>query len=94
MRPALCWLRTFPKGKSHECNACFAGRRFGPKLLDVAAVADLLGCSQRHVYRLSDAGKMPAPVRLGSLVRWSASSIREWVDAGCPAVRKVNGAGR
>ena len=35
------------------------------KLLDVAAVADLLGCSQRHVYRLSDAGKMPAPVKLG-----------------------------
>lgn len=55
------------------------------KLLDVQAVAELLGCSQRHVYRLSDAGNMPAPVRLGSLVRWSASAIRQWIDAGCPA---------
>jgi excisionase family DNA binding protein len=64
------------------------------KLLDVQAVAEMLGCSQRHVYRLSDAGKMPASVKLGSLVRWSASSIREWVDQGCPAVRSLKGAGR
>jgi excisionase family DNA binding protein len=64
------------------------------KLLDVQAVATMLGCSPRHVYRLSDAGRMPAPVRLGTLVRWSASSIWEWIDAGCPAVRNLKGAGR
>lgn len=54
------------------------------QLLDVQAVAEMLGCSQRHVYRLSDAGRMPAPVKLGALVRWSATAIREWIDAGCP----------
>lgn len=64
------------------------------KLLDVRAVAEMLGCSQRHVYRLSDAGKMPPPVKLGSLVRWSAAAIREWIDQGCPAVRNVKGASR
>jgi excisionase family DNA binding protein len=64
------------------------------KLLDVQAVAEMLGCSQRHVYRLSDAGRMPSPVRLGSLVRWSASSIREWINQGCPTVRQVKGASR
>jgi len=58
------------------------------KLLDVEMVAELLNCSPRHVYRLSDGGKMPAPVKLGSLVRWSASAIREWIDSGCPACRK------
>jgi len=62
------------------------------KLHDVQAMAELLGCSTRHVYRLSDAGKMPAPVKLGSLVRWSAAAIREWIDQGCPAVRDVKGA--
>ena len=31
-------------------------------LLDVQAVAEVLDCSPRTVYRLSDAGKMPAPV--------------------------------
>jgi excisionase family DNA binding protein len=64
------------------------------KLLDVQAVAEMLGCSQRHVYRLSDAGKMPAPIKLGSLVRWSATAIREWIGQGCPAVRNVKGASR
>jgi excisionase family DNA binding protein len=63
-----------------------------PQLFDVAAVAEMLGCSPRHVYRLSDSGKMPGPVRLGSLVRWSATAIREWIAAGCPSCGK--GAGR
>jgi excisionase family DNA binding protein len=63
-----------------------------PQLLDVEAVAAMLGCSPRHVYRLSDAGRMPASVKLGALVRWSASAIREWIDQGCPSCRK--GVGR
>lgn len=61
------------------------------KLLDVKAVAQLLGCSARHVYRLSDGGKMPAPVRLGALVRWrldGPGGLRMWIAEGCPAVRK------
>lgn len=61
------------------------------KLLDVQAVAEMLGCSPRHVYRLSDAGRMPSPVKLGALVRWSASAIREWIDGGCKPVRIVKG---
>lgn len=32
------------------------------ELLSVYAVAGLLSCSWRHVYRLSDAGRMPAPL--------------------------------
>jgi excisionase family DNA binding protein len=62
------------------------------KLLDVQAVAEMLGCSPRHVYRLSDAGRMPSPVKLGALVRWSAAAVRDWIDQGCPNCRK--GAGR
>lgn len=58
------------------------------KLLDVQAVAETLGCSTRHVYRLSDAGKMPAPLKLGSLVRWSKTAIESWIADGCPAVRR------
>jgi len=64
------------------------------KLLDVQAVAEMLGCSPRHVYRLSDAGRMPSPVKLGSLVRWSAIAIREWINQGCPSIRQVKGASR
>ena len=62
------------------------------QLVDVKGVASLLRCAPRTVYRLSDAGKMPQPLRLGSLVRWRLTgpgSIQEWLDAGCPAVRKA-----
>ena len=61
---------------------------------DVQAVAEMLGCSTRHVYRLSDAGRMPAPVHLGRLVRWSTSAIQEWIDQGCPSVRSMKEAVR
>jgi len=60
-----------------------------PALLDVQAVAQLLDCSARHVYRLSDAGRMPAPVKLGSLVRWSRQSLEDWIAGGCKTCRPV-----
>jgi excisionase family DNA binding protein len=56
-------------------------------LLDVRAVAALLDCSPRHVYRLADAGRMPAPVRIGALVRWVRPAIEDWIAAGCKPVR-------
>jgi excisionase family DNA binding protein len=60
------------------------------QLLDVRAVAQLLDCSARHVYRLADAGRMPAPVRLGALVRWRRQDIEDWLAGGCrPACRAV-----
>ena len=57
------------------------------KLLSVEQVAEMLNCSSRHVYRLADAGKMPAPLKIGSLVRWSRASIESWIADGCKAVR-------
>ena len=64
------------------------------KLLDVQAVAEMLGCSARHIYRLSDSGRMPAPVKLGALVRWNRAAIESWVAAGCPSARTLKGAAR
>jgi excisionase family DNA binding protein len=57
-------------------------------LLDVRAVAGLLGCSVRHVYRMADGGRMPPPLKLGALVRWRRAELERWLDQGCPAVRK------
>jgi len=57
-------------------------------LLNVNQVAALLNCSSRHVYRLSDAAKMPRPVKLGSLVRWSRRIVENWIADGCPHCRK------
>jgi excisionase family DNA binding protein len=64
------------------------------ELLDVRNVAEMLGVSARHVFRLSDAGKMPAPVRLGAAVRWQREAVRDWIGAGCPTVRAVKGGAR
>jgi excisionase family DNA binding protein len=58
-------------------------REYLAALLDVRAVAALLNCSPRHVYRLSDAGHMPRPVRLGALVRWRREEIDAWLADGC-----------
>ncbi len=58
-----------------------------PALLDVRAVAHLLGCSPRHVYRLADAGRMPAPVRVGALVRWRRADLDAWLADGCRPCR-------
>jgi excisionase family DNA binding protein len=60
-----------------------------PVLLDVRVVAQILHCSPRHVYRLADAGRMPAPVRLGALVRWRRSELLDWLAAGCPTCRRA-----
>jgi excisionase family DNA binding protein len=59
-----------------------------PALLDVHAVARLLGCSWRTVYRMSDAGRMPRPVKLGALVRFRRSDLDQWLSDGCPATRR------
>jgi excisionase family DNA binding protein len=58
-------------------------------LIDVQAVASLLGCSTRRVYRLADGGKMPAPLKLGALVRWNRAAIDNWIADGCKPVRQV-----
>jgi excisionase family DNA binding protein len=57
-------------------------------LLNVRAVAALLDCSPRHVYRLADAGKLPMPVRVGALVRWRRGDIQSWIDAGCRSIKR------
>jgi excisionase family DNA binding protein len=58
-----------------------------PRLLDVNAVASILGCSQRSVYRFVDLGRLPKPIHLGRMVRWDRNTIDEWIDRGCPKVR-------
>ena len=55
-------------------------------LLRVSEVAQLLGISERSVWRMQSAGKLPAAVRLAGSIRWRRVEIEAWVDAGCPAI--------
>ena len=54
------------------------------ELLDAQSVAKFCGCSARTVRRLADAGRMPRPIKLGSLVRWRRSELADWIASGCP----------
>jgi excisionase family DNA binding protein len=64
----------------------------GAELVDVNAVAELLGCSATSVRRMSEAGAMPAPVRLRTLVRWRRAELTAWLAAGCPRRTAEGGA--
>lgn len=55
-----------------------------PLLMTAAQVAELLQVSPRTLWRLLSAGKLPAPLRLGGVVRWRFEEITKWIAAGCP----------
>ena len=53
-------------------------------LLDKDQIAKLVNCHPRHVYRMVSEGKLPQPVKIGKLCRWSSSVIDQWIADGCP----------
>lgn len=59
-----------------------------PLLLSAEALGELLQVSERSVWRLRSAGKLPRPVRVGGSIRWRKGEIRRWVEAGCPSLKE------
>jgi prophage regulatory protein len=59
------------------------------QLLSAAESAEMAGVAKRSWWRYVSSGKAPAPVRLGGAVRWRRSELAEWIQAGCPRVRKA-----
>jgi excisionase family DNA binding protein len=59
-----------------------------PLCIDAAELARLLNVSERQVYRLRDAGRLPAPIKFGGCVRWSLREIEAWIAAGAPRRRE------
>ncbi len=58
------------------------------------AIETLDGCSTRHVRRLYDSGMMPAPIKLGALIRFRRADIEAWIAGGCKPVRAVAKGGK
>ncbi|UCG47131.1 MAG: AlpA family phage regulatory protein [Phycisphaerales bacterium] len=54
------------------------------RLLSAASIAKLLSLSRRQVFRLNSGGRIPAPIRIGGAVRWSAKEVSAWLAAGAP----------
>lgn len=56
-----------------------------PKMaLSAEEVADALGISRAHVFKLHSTGRLPRPVKLGRTVRWSRKDLEDWLAAGAP----------
>jgi excisionase family DNA binding protein len=50
-----------------------------PELLSVNDLAHLLGVSPRTVWSMRYKGSLPAPFKLGGLLRWRRATILEWI---------------
>ncbi|MBS0263432.1 MAG: helix-turn-helix domain-containing protein [Planctomycetes bacterium] len=56
----------------------------GPLLITARQLADKLQISTRTLWRMLSAERLPAPIRVGGIVRWRANDIERWISAGCP----------
>ena len=57
-------------------------------LLSANDLARRLNVSRRSIWRWRSAGKLPAPVVVGRLIRWRRDEIERWIAAGCPNRRE------
>ena len=57
------------------------------RLIPVDDVAAILAVSRRTVFRWSDVGKMPPPLRIGGSIRWRLTDVRRWIADGCPTIK-------
>jgi len=55
------------------------------RLLTKEQVALKLQLSTRTIYRKWQEGAIPAPIKLGSVVRWRSDVIDQWIENDCPA---------
>lgn len=73
-------------------------RKTDVAVINVREVAELLGVNARTVWRMSQRGEIPAPIRLGDrVVRWRLSDLREHLDrkaGGGAAVSRSTSEGR
>jgi predicted DNA-binding transcriptional regulator AlpA len=46
-----------------------------PKYLSLKQLADFLGVSDRHLYRLKAAELLPPPIRIGRCNRWDPDEV-------------------
>ncbi len=59
-------------------------------MMSVDDVAMEVGCCTRSVRRWADSGRMPKPIKLGSLIRWPRTVIEQWIAEGCPNVHHAS----
>lgn len=54
------------------------------RMLNAKQVASELGVSLRTVRSWDNSGRLPRPIRVGRVVRWSAEELARWIKSRCP----------
>ena len=49
------------------------------ELLTISEVCEMMGLSAGQVRRLSEAGQLPAPIKLRNNVRWLRTDLMAWI---------------
>jgi excisionase family DNA binding protein len=62
-------------------------------LLTSEQAAAFCGMSRSVWYKYLSAGKIPRPVKIGSLARWRKEELAAWIAAGCPSRDKWDAMG-
>lgn len=70
------------KRKKENCTTDLRGAP--SPMITVGQVAVMLACSAKTVYRLTDRGAIPKPIRLGGMIRWRRTDIEQWIADRCP----------
>ena len=58
------------------------------QLLNAKELGAMLHVSQRHLWRMKAAGKLPKSVKVGECIRWLLSDIETWLEMECPSQRQ------
>lgn len=58
----------------------------GMALMTIEQVAEMLQTSTRTVYRRSQDGTLPAPLKIGNVTRWRRDILESWIEGGCQTV--------
>ncbi len=73
-----------PEQEAPDNQDAPANREGESAMMDVREAARLCSFSESMIYKLNRAGKMPPPIRIGTLLRWRRRELLEWIEAGCP----------
>ena len=56
-----------------------------PVVVTARQLAIMLQVSKRTLFRMRSAGRLPAPLRVGGVVRWRLLDVQNWIANGCPS---------
>lgn len=86
-----------PEGKNHDkniivnlsdnCNGKIENLR-AVQMLNSNDLMALLGIKKSAFYQLKSTGKLPRPVRIGTIQRWRLADVERWLEFGCPSQQK------